>query len=217
VSTGDQLFKVLVEGRGTYSHARWPLPGDDAPGEWLKVGGPLVMCENGLHLTDWQGVWEHWMRWSATVYRAEVDGETLGAITDTHGDRKLAARRARLLSVVPDAELPPWWLIARQQVRELPSIAWLKTDGNPDPTWRTFETHAAAESAARSAAVSAARSAAVSAARSAAVSAAGSAARVSGVVSGGVGGGVGGEVGGCVSGGVSGVSQRRGRRRCWRA
>ncbi len=28
----------------------WPLPTDDAPGEWRSVKGKVVPCENGLHL-----------------------------------------------------------------------------------------------------------------------------------------------------------------------
>jgi hypothetical protein len=171
----DQLYKVLVDGRGTYSRKPWPLPAGGEPGEWIAVDGGLRMCENGLHLTDWQGVWQHWMQWGATVYRAETGGDTIGTLDN--GDRKIAARRARLLSVVPEADLPPWWVVAQQLVAELPTYDWLKPDGDPDPAWKLFDTQSAAESAARSAAESAARSAAESAARSAAESAAWSAAR----------------------------------------
>jgi hypothetical protein len=175
--THDGYFKVLVAGVGSASGATWSLPGDDAPGEWMTVDGPLVMCQNGLHVTDWQGVWQHWITFDADVYRVEVAGDVIGDITSD--GRKIATSRARLISKMHDA-LPPWWIIAQQFVAELPTYNWLKPDGNPDPSWQLFPTRAAAwyatGSAARVAAREAAGSAAGSAAREAAGSAAGSAA-----------------------------------------
>lgn len=70
----------------------WPLPVGDRPGEWRTIEGPLVACQNALHLTDA----EHAHSWgadhpNAVVYRVEVDGECV----DFGG--KWGARRVRLL------------------------------------------------------------------------------------------------------------------------
>jgi hypothetical protein len=182
-----EYFKVLKNGRGTYSNAAWSLPTDDQPGAWMEVAGPLIMCANGLHVTDWQGVWQHWMRWGADVYRVEIDGDTIGDVEAE--DRKIAARRARLLSVVSVADLPSWWIAVRTFVLELPTYKWLKPDGNPDPSWKIYPTRDAvwdaAGAAARDAAGdavwdaawAAARAAVWDAARAAARAAAGDAAR----------------------------------------
>jgi hypothetical protein len=164
-----EYFKVLKNGRGTYSNAAWSLPTDDQPGAWMEVAGPLIMCANGLHVTDWQGVWQHWMRWGADVYRVEIDGDTIGDVEAE--DRKIAARRARLLSVVSVADLPSWWIAVRTFVLELPTYKWLKPDGNPDPSWKIYPTRDAvwdaAGAAARDAAGDAVWDAAWAAARAA--------------------------------------------------
>lgn len=44
---------------------------------------------------------------------------------------------------------PDWWRKVEAFVAELPSLPWLRPQGDPDPEWRVFETLDAAEAAAR--------------------------------------------------------------------
>ena len=138
----DGLYKVLVDGRGPYSGVAWPLPTDDGPGDWVEAHdpGPLVMCRNGVHLTDWTGVWSGWAQAGMTIYEVEADGERIGDITTD--DRKIAVRRARLTRRVPDAELPAWWRAAMAFVASIPATPWFAPAGDPDPAWRMFDIRA---------------------------------------------------------------------------
>ena len=77
------LYKVTNED-GTSCNGgtgRW------TKGRWRSVRGPLVACENGLHLTDLA----HLLRWlGPAIWEVETTGEVIDA-----GD-KFVARRARV-------------------------------------------------------------------------------------------------------------------------
>ena len=171
---GKPLYKVLIDGKSCHGgNLEWSLSalqpdGSYLPGNWHEVEGEISVCNNGLHLTT--NPWGVWMKWTATVYEAEGDGDS-----DTSED-KTAFRRARLLRPAP---VPDWWTAAHEFVSNLSEINWLKPDGNPDPSWRLFtaSTWAAARNAAWNAAGDAARNAAGNAAGAAAGNAAGDAAR----------------------------------------
>ena len=92
MDTPERLFKVLNHD-GTAYHGgrlRWPLP-NGQPGDWHTVTGPLIPCENGLHLCR-PGHLVTWL--GPAIFLAEADGEQID-----HTD-KLVVRRARLLSRV---------------------------------------------------------------------------------------------------------------------
>jgi hypothetical protein len=80
-----KLYKVLGEGREAYhgGTGAWP-----APGEWLAVDGPLVLCENGLHLCRAKDL-VHWL--GPEIWEAEYEGEVV------EGDDKVVVRKARLV------------------------------------------------------------------------------------------------------------------------
>lgn len=96
-----KLYKVLVEGRSCHGgRMAWSLPTQGAdgawtPGEWHEVDGPVVLCRSGLHLTDSPA---HWWLDGATAY--EVEAEGVVGDPDAVPDRKVAARRVRLLRPV---------------------------------------------------------------------------------------------------------------------
>ncbi len=66
---------------------QWP-----EPGEWLEAVGPLVPCENGLHVLRWNQLieWAEPELWTVEVDESEVID---------HGD-KVVVRRARLVARV---------------------------------------------------------------------------------------------------------------------
>lgn len=96
-----QLYKVLVGaascsgGRMTWSLPTQGPPGVWTPGAWHEVEGEVVLCCNGLHLTDQPAKW-----WTddATAYAVEAEG-IVGSL-DSSPDRKVAAKRVRLLRPV---------------------------------------------------------------------------------------------------------------------
>lgn len=96
-----KLYKVLVDGRSCHGgRMAWSLPtkgadGSWTPGGWHEVGGPVVLCRSGLHLTDSPA---HWWLDGATAY--EVEAEGVVGDPDAMPDRKVAARRVRLLRPV---------------------------------------------------------------------------------------------------------------------
>lgn len=96
-----KLYKVLVDGRSCHGgRMAWSLPtkgtdGSWTPGEWHEVDGPVVLCRSGLHLTDSP---QHWWIDGATAYEVEAEG-VVGDPNRTP-DRKVAARRVRLLRPV---------------------------------------------------------------------------------------------------------------------
>ena len=166
------LYKVLKDGKSCNGGTmQWSLPENGTPGEWLRVEGDLKMCERGIHLTREPFRW--WV-WGADLYEADAP-----AIVETRDD-KVLVREARLLRLLPK---PDWLLRTERFVSdEIPSVPWLKPDGNPLPEWRmhrgkTWDAAGdAARDAARDAAGAAAGVAAVDAAWDAAGVAAGAAA-----------------------------------------
>jgi len=150
------LYKVLKDGKSCNGGTmQWSLPENGTPGEWLRVEGDLKMCERGIHLTREPFRW--WV-WGADLYEADAP-----AIVETRDD-KVLVREARLLRLLPK---PDWLLRTERFVSdEIPSVPWLKPDGNPLPEWRMHrgKTWDAAGDAARDAARAAAGVAAVDAA-----------------------------------------------------
>ncbi len=88
-------YKVLRSGRpchGGDPNFVWPLPTDQAPGEWVEHHGSLYICATGLHLTSEPA---RWYEDGTDLYEAEYDGEF-----EQDGD-KICVRWARLLRKVP--------------------------------------------------------------------------------------------------------------------
>ncbi len=151
----------------------WP-----EPGEWLEVEGPLVPCENGLHVATPTQVLD-WL--SDALWLVEVDGETVDA-----GD-KTVVRRARLVRPLPWDSRVARVFAADCAGRVLPIFERERPgDDRPRKAIEAARAHArgditldelaAAWDAARAAAWDAAGYAAEDAARSAAWDAAGAAA-----------------------------------------
>lgn len=87
-----RYFKYLREGgEAIYGTGRWPLPGEDGtPGNWMKVVGKLIPCENGLHACSAEDL-PLWRGEALYVLEYDTDEEVVkrGA--------KVVGRRARLL------------------------------------------------------------------------------------------------------------------------
>ena len=79
---------LTADGCGQYSDFVWPKPSGERPGRWVKVEGPLVLCENGIHVPA-PGREVEWI--DATAWEIEVDGGHVG------DESKLAYRRGRLI------------------------------------------------------------------------------------------------------------------------
>ncbi len=94
----DTLYKWLnADGCTTFGREGWDLPKRNGKGwiagAWIEAAGPLVMCENGIHLCR-PGDLIHWI--GERLYTAEAQGERL---SDEAGD-KIVVRRARLLEPI---------------------------------------------------------------------------------------------------------------------
>jgi hypothetical protein len=169
---------------------QWPLPEGEAPGEWVEVEGPLVPCENGLHLLRRKDIcrWLDLYSPPVALWEAEHEGEVV------EDDKKFVTRRARLLRRVgtlddrmlrlcacefAERALPLWESAHPDDMRPREAIEVSRRFANGEATRK--ELRAAAEAAerlaqAKAAAWSAAWSAAEAAAEAAAWSAAWSAA-----------------------------------------
>lgn len=99
-----QLYKVLRNGLswhgGTFA---WSLPtkNDDGtwkPGDWHEVEGTIELCRHGLHLTDSP---MQWYGEGATIYAVEAEGVVGLDKIESAPDRKVVARRVRLMREVP--------------------------------------------------------------------------------------------------------------------
>jgi len=172
-----RLWKVLSED-GASCHggdAKWSLPRDSRPGEWMPKRDP-VLCVSGYHLCRDEDL-VHWL--GPRIWRAEASGEILV------GDDKVCAERVRLVApTVWDeplarrfAALCAWRALCRERRagREPHADSWVAV--------RAALAHSRGEiggdelAAARDAAWAAARDAAWAAAGDAARAAAGAAER----------------------------------------
>jgi hypothetical protein len=85
-----KLYKVLGKGRVPCHGGAgvWPAPTKRGPGRWKYARGPLVLCENGLHLCRAKDL-VSWL--GPEIWEAEYEGE----IVD--GGDKVVVRKARLV------------------------------------------------------------------------------------------------------------------------
>jgi len=84
------LYKILNEdGSARMGNGKWPLPANGKPGEWLRVDGKLLPCENGLHLCRRKDLLS-WL--GPVIWTAEYRGDDL-----TVCDDKIVVREARLI------------------------------------------------------------------------------------------------------------------------
>jgi len=82
---------LLPDGRPAHGgKGTWPLPPTTGPGASLSVTGPLVPCENGLHLCRLSDA-PQWIAEGAAPYLVQYRGELLAA------DDKVVVREARLI------------------------------------------------------------------------------------------------------------------------
>jgi hypothetical protein len=88
-------YKIIRgDGTGGYTDFKWPLPVGENPGQWVRVGGALKLCHNGLHVTTLDKLF-HWLfAWDQRVFLVETRGEV---VEDPWGF-KAACREIRLLS-----------------------------------------------------------------------------------------------------------------------
>ena len=99
---GALLFKVL-SATGASCHGgsmQWSLPDGEKPGQWHEIDGPTVMCRKGFHLTDDPKKW--WVD-GARVF--VVEAEDITGSLEIEADRKVVARKVRLLREATPAEL----------------------------------------------------------------------------------------------------------------
>ena len=101
-------YKVLMNGKSFHGGGlAWSLPSQDSPGEWHEVEGELVICENGLHVTNDPA---RWFAVGADVYVAECDGfieqkEDKACFWKVRLIRKLDTEELRQLRIAGDGEL----------------------------------------------------------------------------------------------------------------
>jgi hypothetical protein len=88
-----RAYKVLTDGRSSFTGLRWPLPERDGPGEWVVVDGPLGLCINGIHASTVEQL-PQWL--GGELWEAELDGEVLWT------EPALVAARARLIRRVDE-------------------------------------------------------------------------------------------------------------------
>jgi len=117
---GVTLYKVLnADGESMHGgKLKWSLPRDGKPGDWHEEPR-VALCSKGLHLTDSP------TRWGAESGRVfEVEAEGVSGSCDQAEDRKVVAKKVRLLrevtaadvagAISPDAHLSSglewWWL-----------------------------------------------------------------------------------------------------------
>ena len=88
----EPLFKILGSNREAVhgGTGRWPVPG-----EWHRVHGDLIPCENGLHVCRVRDL-IYWMREGAWVWRVETNPR----FTRVEQVDKLVVREARLTKPV---------------------------------------------------------------------------------------------------------------------
>ena len=104
------LYKVLVDGKSCHGgELDWSLPtrnddGSYTPGEWMRVGGDLILCANAIHLTDQPS---SWFLDGAQCWRAEYRGDTVGELLGSW-DSKIGVREARLLAPVSWETVGVW-------------------------------------------------------------------------------------------------------------
>ena len=104
------LYKVLVNGASCHGGSmEWPLPtqaedGTWTPGEWVRVEGALIECQNALHLTDQPAAW---YQPGGQCWLAEHRGEMVGVLSGTW-QSKIGVREARLMRPVIWDEVAVW-------------------------------------------------------------------------------------------------------------
>ncbi len=88
--TASTYYKVLKpKGRTIYGTGSWGLPSGKRPGKWMDADGPLIVCENGLHLCRRNDLVQ-WL--GPCIFEAEHDGSEI-----IESDNKVVVRRARLV------------------------------------------------------------------------------------------------------------------------
>jgi hypothetical protein len=149
----EKLYKILENGMSCHGgDLVWDLP-NGKPGKWHEISGDIVICENGIHLTNRPSAW---FTWNCEIYEAEYEGE----IRWDRNSYKCVVGKARLLKKI---EPPQWWTLTHQFVeRDIPSVNWLKPDLKPRKEWKLFKgtTWDVARNAASNVAWDAARNAA---------------------------------------------------------
>ncbi len=167
-------YKVILNKKschgGTFDWTDY-LPKGNRPGKWTPPIDDVSVCSFGYHLTTDP---MQWPKVGMKVYVAQ------GKPTQQILDDKSSHSSARLLRDVTDEVVPQYWRDVEAFVASPADIPWMIPQGDPDPSWKVFETLTAAGSTTRYSAWSAAGFAAWSAPgfvpRSVARSAAGSAA-----------------------------------------
>ena len=145
-------YKVILNKKschgGTFDWTDY-LPKGNRPGKWTPPDDVSV-CSFGYHLTTDP---MQWPKVGMKVYVAQ------GKPTNQILDDKSAHSSVRLLRDVTDEVVPQYWRDVEAFVASLADIPWMIPQGDPDPSWKVFETLTAAWFAAGSAAESAAESA----------------------------------------------------------
>jgi hypothetical protein len=96
-----KLYKVLKDGKSCHGGAmEWSLPKGKRPGKWHEVEGELVLCQNGLHLTDSPA---HWWGLGHVAYL--VEAQEVKGDPSKDPSRKVVARKVRLIRELTKAEL----------------------------------------------------------------------------------------------------------------
>ena len=139
----------------------------DQKTEW-KIGEPMPViagekngpCGPGYHLGKSAEHAIQYARWPMSLYEAEPCGELLG-----EDDTKARFTSAK---IVREIKKPSWVIRTEKFITSIPSVPWFKATGNAKPSWKMFDTRAAARDAAGDAAWAVARAVAGDAAGDAA-------------------------------------------------
>lgn len=83
-----RAYKVLNDGRSSFTGSVWPLPAGDRPGAWVHAQAPLGLCRSGIHACTA----EQLPQWLGTeIWEVELAGEVL------HEEPAIVAEKARLV------------------------------------------------------------------------------------------------------------------------
>lgn len=83
-----RAYKVLSDGRSSFTGWAWPLPDGEQPGRWVNAKTPLALCRRGIHacsadqLPQWLG---------EEIWEVELEGEVL------REEPAIVAEKARLV------------------------------------------------------------------------------------------------------------------------
>lgn len=115
-ANGERFVKILRrDGLSTFQSSQWFLPkGNRKAKKMRKITSGIYPCQNGYHVTTIDGAMRAWMQnLEEVLWYVEVGDNPM------YEDYKYVSNEARILSRVPDEDLPKHYLYLRDAVPAL--------------------------------------------------------------------------------------------------